>query len=118
MLFRFQNLSAAGATQRKRCHEHTNWNQERQALTEDEREHVSDGEVEEVVICGGAHVVGLSDNDARAEVADEPRDKDERVDERDGDEGAQGKVFWAKVLKQKLVQGLGRLELSTSSPHS
>jgi hypothetical protein len=56
----------------------------------DEQQHIRDGQAEEVVVGGGVHRLVASDHDASAHVPDHPRDEDDRVHHRHGDDQAEG----------------------------
>ena len=62
-------------------------------LTDKVREQVWDGEVGEVDVGRGVHVLVLEDDQDGRDVAEDPDDEDGGVDHRDGDDGRQGQVL-------------------------
>ena len=57
-----------------------------QAFTKDQEDEISEGEGDEVVVHGRVEALAARDDDADEEVADEPAEEDDQVEDGDKDE--------------------------------
>ena len=71
-----------------------------QAFTKDQEDEISEGEGDEVVVHGRVEALAARDDDADEQVADEPAEEDDQVE--DGDEDEADPFFHAAVAKDCL----------------